>query len=404
MSAIRAEWSREPEAVRDHDREGRGDVLITGGAGFIGSNLADRLLRDGRRVRVLDNLARAGVQTNLSWLRRRHGSRVETIIADIRDAAAVRKAVAGVSQVYHLAAQVAVTDSLTDPLDDFEVNAKGTLNVLEAIRRCGEKPSLLFTSTNKVYGALADVSLVRSSGRYEPESASIRSRGIDESRPLEFHSPYGCSKGAADQYVLDYSRSFGMPTTVLRMSCVYGPRQFGTEDQGWVAHFLIHALRGDPIVIYGDGMQVRDALFVDDLVEAMIVAQREIENVAGQAFNIGGGPDNTTSLLELVEMIANLTSARPLVTFDDWRLGDQRYYVSDIGRFSAATGWEPRVPITTGMSRLHEWLVTSGVAESFGRTERPASPAPAVRDDTRRVPLTLVAEDSLEASVDQGVA
>jgi CDP-paratose 2-epimerase len=404
MSAVRAERSRQPVLVADRESGGRGDVLITGGAGFIGSNLADRLLREGRRVRVLDSLARAGVQANLSWLRRRHGSRVETMIGDIRDAAAVRKAVAGVSQVYHLAAQVAVTDSLTDPFDDFEVNARGTLNVLEAIRRREERPSLLFTSTNKVYGSLPDVSLVARGDRYEPESAATRSRGIDESRPLDFHSPYGCSKGAADQYVLDYSRSFGMSTMVLRMSCIYGPRQFGTEDQGWIAHFLIRALRGETIAIYGDGKQVRDALFVDDLVEAMIIAQRNPETVAGRCFNIGGGPHHTTSLLELVETIASLTSRKPTVAFDDWRVGDQRYYVSDIARFCAATGWAPRVSIATGMSRLYEWLVSAGVAESFGSVERPTAARSPVRDEPRRIPLTLLDGDADEVPVDQGVA
>src|SRR5579885_3112017 len=251
-------------------------TLITGGAGFIGTNLADRLLSQGAPVLVLDDTSRAGVARNLSWLRMRHHGRLQVEIADIRDPAAVRRAVDRADRIFHFAAQVAVTTSLVDPLRDFEINVRGTLNVLEAARAKQRPTPLLFTSTNKVYGALPDVDLVRQGRRYVPADPQLAG-GIDERRPLDFHSPYGCSKGAADQYVLDYARCFGLPAVVFRMSCIYGPHQFGNEDQGWVAHFLIRALRGEPITIYGNGMQVRDILFVDDLVDAFLLAQANMD-------------------------------------------------------------------------------------------------------------------------------
>src|SRR3954454_7723715 len=224
-------------------------VLITGGAGFVATNVADRLLRDGARVRVFDNLSRAGVEHNVRWLREQHGERVELRVGDVRDAAAVAGAVDGVDRIFHFAAQVAVTTSLTDPFLDFDVNARGTLNLLEAHRALAVRPTLIFTSTNKVYGHLDDVSLRQQGLRYEPEAESVARRGISESRPLDFHSPYGCSKGAAEQYVLDYARTFEVPAVVFRMSCIYGPHQFGTEDQGWVAHFLIQALKRKPLTL-----------------------------------------------------------------------------------------------------------------------------------------------------------
>lgn len=335
-------------------------VLITGGAGFIGTNLADRILRDGRDVVIFDNLSRAGVETNLEWLLQRHGSRVHVIIGDVRDLDTVRRAVTGVSQVFHFAAQVAVTTSIVDPKHDFEVNAHGTLHVLLALRELRDPPSIVFTSTNKVYGALDDVDLGVVSGRYEPTDTQIRARGLDESRPLDFHSPYGCSKGAADQYVLDFARTLGVPGVVFRMSCIYGPHQFGTEDQGWVAHFLIRALAGEPLTIYGDGCQVRDVLFIDDLVEAFLLAQNRMAEVAGQAFNIGGGPQCTTSLLELMQLIERVTGVRPSYAHADCRPGDQRYYVSDPTKFRAATGWWPTVGLETGLGMLQEWLGATG--------------------------------------------
>ena len=336
-------------------------VLITGGAGFIGTNLAHRLLTQGRRVRILDSLARAGVEENLRWLRDTHGDRVEVRIADVRDAEAVARATRGIAQAFHFAAQVAVTTSLVDPVEDFEVNARGTLNLLEALRAMEAPAPLVFTSTNKVYGALEDVGLRRRNRRYEPTEPRIAG-GIDESRSLDFYSPYGCSKGTADQYVLDYCRTFGAPAIVFRMSCIYGPHQFGTEDQGWVAHFLIQASKGLPITLYGDGRQVRDVLYVEDLVDAMLAAQRHMATEAGQAFNIGGGPANAVSLLELLERIGAHLGRPPEVRFDGWRPGDQRFYVSDTSRFTRATGWRPTVPVDEGLRRLAAWLEQAGRA------------------------------------------
>jgi CDP-paratose 2-epimerase len=331
-------------------------TLITGGAGFVGSNLAHRLLGMGRRVRLLDNLSRPGVEQNLQWLRKLHGPRLEVAVADVRDAQAVGKAMAGVGQVFHFAAQVAVTTSLERPQEDFAINAQGTLNVLEAARACAAPPAVLLTSTNKVYGGLSDVGLALEGQRYLPVDGRVRSRGIAESRALDFHSPYGCSKGTADQYVLDYARSYGMTTAVFRMSCIYGPRQFGTEDQGWVAHFILRALRGEPITIYGDGKQVRDILYVDDLVEAFLLAEQNGKQLSGQAFNIGGGPGSTISLLDLLDRIEALHGTRPQLAFDGWRTGDQRYYVSDTRAFEQATGWRRKVDAHDGIDRLYHWL------------------------------------------------
>ena len=337
-------------------------ALVTGGAGFVATNVADRLLQDGWRVRLFDNLSRAGVDRNVSWLRARHGSRVELVVGDVRNRAAVDAAVAGTRRIFHFAAQVAVTTSLVDPVLDFEVNARGTLNLLEAIRAATRPPSLLFTSTNKVYGHLDDLHLRIRSRRYEPEDTAVAWRGISEQRPLDFHSPYGCSKGAAEQYVLDYARTFGVPATVFRMSCIYGPHQFGTEDQGWVAHFLIQALTQRALTLYGDGLQVRDVLFVQDLVDAMMHAHDRIDEISGQAFNIGGGRGNTVSLLELIDLIGELLGHRPVYKIEPWRTADQRYYVSDITKFQTATGWLPRVSIAEGLQRLAAWLVESRTA------------------------------------------
>ena len=339
-----------------------GPSLVVGGAGFIGTNVADRLLSEGRDVIVFDSLARAGVERNLEWLRETH-PRVEFVRGDVRDRAALRSVVERAGEVFHLAAQVAVTTSLVDPVDDFERNALGTLNLLEELRRLDSPPPLEFTSTNKVYGGLEDVGLTLRNGRYEPEDPLVRMRGIGENRPLDFHSPYGCSKGAADQYVIDYARTFGLPAVVFRMSCIYGPHQCGNEDQGWVAHFLLQALAGRPITIFGDGGQVRDVLYVADLVDAFRLALSHIDEVKGQAFNMGGGPENTISLLEFLGMIEALHGRKPAVSFGDWRPGDQRYYVSDTSRFNAATGWTPRFSARQGIEALDEWLGGARPAE-----------------------------------------
>jgi CDP-paratose 2-epimerase len=260
------------------------------------------------------------------------------------------------SQVFHFAAQVAVTSSLTDPFHDFEVNARGTLNLLEAIRQSEHQPPVIFTSTNKVYGDLHDLGIVMNGTRYYPENSLYKNNGVSEERNLDFHSPYGCTKGVADQYILDYSRTFGLKTLVFRMSCIYGPHQFGTEDQGWVAHFLIQALKKNTISLYGDGKQVRDILFVEDLVDAFLLAQKNIQKLSGNAFNMGGGPDNTVSLLELISIIEKLSGEKPPLTFSEWRPSDQKYYVSDYSKFKNLTGWTPKYGTYHGVAALYQWL------------------------------------------------
>ncbi|WP_437287906.1 SDR family NAD(P)-dependent oxidoreductase [Sorangium sp. So ce406] len=336
-------------------------VLITGGAGFIGSHLADRLLRQGEPVLVFDNLARAFVERNVALLKERHGGGVTIMECDIRDEQAVSDAVRRASFVFHLAAQAAVTRSVADPALDFEVNARGTLNVLEALRKMSRPPPLLFASTSKVYGALADLPLDRGDERYQPRCERTREHGISEERPIDLRTPHGCSKGAADQYVIDYARTFGLDAAVLRVSCTYGPRQFGSEDQGWIAHVVARAIRRDPITVHGDGLQVRDALFVEDLVDALLLARRDIKPASGRAFNVGGGPARAVSLVELLDLVAELDGPRPAVSLAGWRPGDPRYYVSDCRAFQALTGWAPRVDLREGLRALYQWRL--GVEE-----------------------------------------
>jgi CDP-paratose 2-epimerase len=331
-------------------------ILITGGAGFIGSNLADRLLSEGYRVRVYDALARDGVERNLRWLQDRHGEQVEVVIGDIRDREKLAGAAADVQAVFHLAAQVAVTTSMLDPRDDFEINILGTLNILEALRARGNATPLIFASTNKVYGDLTDLDFALEGEAYVPTDAAVRAHGIGEARPLDFHTPYGVSKGAADQYVLDYARSFGVPTAVLRMSCIYGRGQMGTEDQGWVAHFLIRALEGKPITLYGDGHQVRDILDVSNAVDAYVQAWRRIGEVGGRAFNLGGGPANAVSLRQLLAHIGDLTGREVDLSFSDWRAGDQRYFVADTRLAERELGLAPKVGWREGVAELARWL------------------------------------------------
>ena len=330
-------------------------ILITGGAGFIGCNLADRLAGEGHEILIYDALSRPGVERNLAWLKERHGSRIASVVGDIRDEDEVARAAREAAAVFHFAAQVAVTTSLADPREDFEVNVRGTLNVLDAVRLWPEPVPVIFASTNKVYGDLGNVPLECRDGRYEPRAFAAR-RGVDESRPLDFHTPYGCSKGSADQYVLDYARSFGIPTAVMRMSCIYGQRQMGTEDQGWVAHFLIQALEGQPITIYGDGQQVRDILDVGDAVDAYVAALEAIGRVRGRAFNLGGGPQNAVSLLELIAEIRQVTRRDVELVFDDWRQGDQHWYVSDTHAVTSALGLRTPVGWREGVARLGAWL------------------------------------------------
>ncbi|NJK82306.1 MAG: NAD-dependent epimerase/dehydratase family protein [Chloroflexaceae bacterium] len=331
-------------------------ILITGGCGFIGSNLVAFFLRQGFRVRVLDSLARPGSEVNHLWLHSLGYDEELTIIrSDIRDAAAVESAVHGVDGIFHAAGQVAVTHSVLHPREDFEINALGTINVLEAARRQRKPPLVVLTSTNKVYGATRHVPIVEQETRY---MYGDERPGISEEQPLDFHSPYGCSKGSADQYVLDYARIYGIPTVVLRMSCIYGPRQFGNEDQGWVAHFVISALKRNPITIFGDGKQVRDVLFIDDLINMFWTVWQQHEHVAGEAFNIGGGPEHTLSIWrEFGPLIERISGQQPAVAYGDWRPGDQRVYISDIRKAHERLGWSPQIGVEEGVARLYNWLL-----------------------------------------------
>jgi CDP-paratose 2-epimerase len=331
-------------------------VLVTGGAGFIGSNLADALANDGHEVLIYDALARPGVERNLAWLDQRHPGRIEMIHADVRDGDRLADVVARATAVFHMAAQVAVTTSMVDPREDFEINVGGTFNLLEALRLKRDRTPVVFASTNKVYGNLADLAFTCTPHGYAPVDEAIRANGIGEARPLDFHTPYGCSKGAADQYILDYCRSFGVPAAVLRMSCIYGQRQMGTEDQGWVAHFLIRALEGEPITLYGDGHQVRDVLDVSNAVEAYLAAWQRIDRVAGRAFNLGGGPANAISLNTLIREIETIVDHRIAIERADWRPGDQRYFVADTRAAAHALDLGPKVRWHYGVARLAQWL------------------------------------------------
>ena len=310
----------------------------------MGSNLADVLLRSGEaRVHIYDNLTREGASENLKWLKQTHGSKLlKLTVKDVRDARAVTRAVEEADEIYHFAAQVAVTTSLRDPRQDFEVNLLGTFNVLEAIRRAGHRPFLVFTSTNKVYGQLA-----RSNGQ---------AKGISEEQPLDFLSPYGCSKGSADQYVRDYARIYKIPAAVLRMSCIAGPHQHGNEDQGWVAHFLRSALSGQAVTIYGDGKQVRDVLYVGDLLEAIELIRLNLPSCAGQIYNIGGGAENAVSLLELMQLISTSTGKALHVSFAPGRTGDQPAYVTDYAKLHGHTGWRAITSLAETLSKMQRWL------------------------------------------------
>jgi CDP-paratose 2-epimerase len=346
-----------------------GRVLVTGGCGFLGCNIAAALASRGRSVIALDNLSRQGARENAQWLVQQHPKLIAIERADTRDGEAMNRFARGVDAVMNLAAQVAVTKSIDDPIEDFEINARGMLNILEAVRRHNPDAAVIFASTNKVYGELLQPdSIHRVGGRYVPKQERLL-RGVPESAALDLHSPYGCSKGTADQYVRDYARVFGLRTVVLRMSCIYGPRQFGNEDQGWIAHFLLQAIRERPITIYGDGYQVRDALFVSDAVDAWIKALERIDEVRGRIFNLGGGPANAVSLCELLDMITELRGTRPQHRFAECRAGDQPWYVSDISAISRALGWQPRTPLREGLRALAEWL-DSRAAESVPELQK----------------------------------
>lgn len=330
-------------------------IFITGGAGFIGANSAHHFLEQGHDVTIYDNLSRAGSQPNVAWLRGLDaGSRLQIVQGDVRDYAALAEAVRGAAVVLHLAGQVAVTLSVQDPREDFEVNALGTFNVLEAVRAVAPEAAVLFASTNKVYGGMEDVRIQDEGSRYAYRDYT---QGIPESYPLDFHSPYGCSKGAGDQYTRDYARIYGLRTLTLRQSCIYGRRQFGVEDQGWVAHFVIAAVNDRPISIYGDGKQVRDLLHVTDLIRAYEQGIARIDDLRGEVLNLGGGPQNTLAVWsEFGPLLESLKGAPIPVTFGDWRPGDQRVFVADIARAGNLLDWQPRVSPVEGIRDLYAWV------------------------------------------------
>ncbi|MBI1746738.1 MAG: GDP-mannose 4,6-dehydratase [Acidobacteria bacterium] len=329
-------------------------IVVTGGAGFIGTNLSAAMAKDGHTVVIFDNLSRRGTEANARWLLDSYPT-IRLAKGDLRhDQRVMGEIVADADAVYHLAGQVAVTTSVTDPREDFEINALGTFNLLEAVRLHAQKnPVFIYSSTNKVYGGMEDVKVEEHNDRFRYRDFA---NGISEAQLLDFHSPYGCSKGAADQYVRDYSRIYGLRSVVFRQSCIYGPRQFGIEDQGWVAWFTIATLADVPITIYGNGKQVRDVLYIDDLVRAFRMATDNIEITRGRVYNVGGGPQNTMSLLELIAFLHEYHAKEIKPAYGDWRPGDQPVYISDISKAKAEFGWQPLVTAKEGVKRLTDWV------------------------------------------------
>ena len=329
--------------------------LVTGGAGFIGSNYAARLIARGERVTIYDNLSRIGAPLNLKWLRSTYGKNsFELVEGDVRDVQLITKCAHTADVIVHLAGQVAVTTSISNPREDFESNLLGTFNVLEAAKLSGRQPIVIYASTNKVYGGMEEINVVEGEKGYRYAELT---HGISESFPLDFHSPYGCSKGAGDQYVRDYSRIYALPTVVFRQSCIYGPRQFGIEDQGWIAWFMIAAAMGRPITIYGNGKQVRDVLHIDDLLDGYDEAINHINVAEGQVYNIGGGPKNTISIWkEFGSMLEELVGHEISVSRENWRQGDQRIYVSDIRKARKELNWQPQISVEVGIRQLYSWI------------------------------------------------
>ena len=335
--------------------ENKKQYLVTGGAGFIGSNYVHRLLSRGEKVIIYDNFSRGGAPRNLEWLKAEFGEKAFNVIAgDVRDASGITDAASKSDVIVHLAGQVAVTTSVTNPRDDFESNALGTFNVLEAARASGRNPIVIYASTNKVYGGMEEVELFEEPTRWRYKDLVA---GCPETQPLDFHSPYGCSKGAGDQYVRDYARIYDLPTVVFRQSCIYGPRQFGIEDQGWVAWFIIAAVMGRNITIYGDGKQVRDILHVNDLIQAYDLAVEKIDTARGQVYNLGGGPANVMSIwAEFGPRLEKLLGEPIEVARGDWRPGDQRVFYADVSKAKRELGWEPRINVEQGVDMLFEWV------------------------------------------------
>lgn len=331
------------------------NYFITGGAGFIGSNYVHRLLERGETVTIYDNLSRPGASRNLAWLQETFGEKAfRLVVGDVRDPALLASSAREADVIVHLAAQVAVTTSVTDPRPDFEINALGTFNVVEAARLSERKPVVLYASTNKVYGGMEDVQVVEDATRWRYADLPL---GCPETQPLDFHSPYGCSKGTGDQYVRDYARIYGLRSVVFRQSCIYGPRQFGVEDQGWVAWMIIAAVTGRPLTIYGDGKQIRDVLHVDDLLDAYDAALARIDRVKGRVYNLGGGPENTMSIWTEFGPLLEKLLGRPLpVRRGDWRPGDQKVFVADIRKAERELDWKPKVGVEAGVKLLFDWV------------------------------------------------
>lgn len=317
-------------------------VLVTGGVGFIGSNLCHRLIQDNNEVIAYDNFSRKGVESNALWLKKEDkNKRLKIVKGDVRDFNKLKKYIKGVDIVFHLAAQVAVTTSVVNPREDFEINVGGTLNVLEAARIQKNIPIVVYSSTNKVYGDLVGVSV---------------GKGITENQNLDFHSPYGCSKGAAEQYVRDYFRIYKVPTVVFRQSCVYGERQIGIEDQGWLAHFAIKILKNEPINIFGDGKQIRDLLYIEDLLDAYLLAVKKINKSKGNIFNIGGGIKNSVSIISAIKLLEKKVNKKVILKFQKVRPGDQKVFISDNTKLNSLLGFKVKTDYNDGINKLLIWL------------------------------------------------
>ena len=338
--------------------------FITGGCGFLGSNIAAEVLRRGDEVAVLDNLSRVGATENLKWLHT-HGD-FRFIHADVRSPNDVARAVRDCRPevLYHLAGQVAMTTSVANPRMDFEVNVLGTFNVLEAVREYAEGCGVLYSSTNKVYGDLEWLEYEEQDRRYVCKRYP---NGFPETIPLEFRSPYGTSKGSAEQYVLDYAHTYGLMTAVFRHSSMYGGRQFATYDQGWIGWFCQKALEAkrrtqmDPFTVSGNGKQVRDVLYASDMVDLYLAGAAKIESVRGQVFNIGGGMENSLSLLELFDMLERSLDIRLRYTHIAPRNSDQKVFVADISKARTILGWTPRVGARDGIDIMLSWVKSSQV-------------------------------------------
>ncbi len=331
------------------------NYFVTGGAGFIGSNLVCRLLERGENVTIYDNLSRAGAPKNLLWLEKQFGKdSFRLVVGDVRNGDLLAESARNMDVIAHLAGQVAVTTSVTEPRTDFESNALGTFNALEAARRSRRDAVFLFASTNKVYGGMDDVPIVEDATRWRYADLP---NGCPETQPLDFHSPYGCSKGTGDQYVREYARIYGLRSVVFRQSCIYGPRQFGVEDQGWLAWLMIAAVTRRQITIYGDGKQVRDVLHVDDLLNAYDMAVERIDLAGGQIYNMGGGPRNVLAVWsEFGPMLEKLVGHDIPVDHADWRPGDQRVFYADTRKAKDELGWEPKIDLEDGIEREFKWI------------------------------------------------